>query len=240
MLNEKFWTRYFRAYDILNECGSYNCLMGNFLDKVPQHKGALILDAGCGSGNLSILLNNNGFRVVGIDFNEYALDIAKHKVLDIEYRIHDLRETMPFKDDSFECIVSNNVVYALDFDSRARLINEFYRVLKSQGICIISSIRKGWNPYRILLEEIKRRKKKKGYIKTTFDAIKWFKPLLTVLWSNQIVLRNKTQGFDLFVRKGEVANLMLKSGFVEIGEKLVYSDQAIMTIGKKSLNTICS
>jgi len=232
-LSEKFWSRYFRAYDILNECSAYKVLMACFVEKAAIPKNGLVLDAGCGSGNLSILLKNNDFRVVGIDFNEYAINIAKHKNSDIEYKIHDLRETLPFKNESFECIVSNNVIYALDYDSRERLINELYKVLKPQGICIISSIREGWNPYRILFEEIKNRKREKGYFKTILDAIKWFKPLLVVLWSNQIVLKNKTKEFDLFVREGEVADLMFKSGFIDIKEGTVYSNQAIMTIGKK-------
>src|SRR3989338_6251916 len=54
--------------------------------------GDSILDAGCGVGLNSEYLIKKGFNVLGIDFSEKMLEIAKGKVPDGEFRVMDIRD----------------------------------------------------------------------------------------------------------------------------------------------------
>lgn len=46
------------------------------LIKTKQIRGGKALDVGCGTGNYSFYLAQNGFEVVGVDFSQKALDVA--------------------------------------------------------------------------------------------------------------------------------------------------------------------
>jgi len=53
--------------------------MKHFMDYL--NRGDLILDVGCGPGISAKTFIENGFRVVGIDFSEKMIEIAKEKCL---------------------------------------------------------------------------------------------------------------------------------------------------------------
>jgi len=54
--------------------------------------GGLVLDVGCGGGRKSRYLIEQGFRVVGIDFSEKMIEIAKREVPSGEFHALDLRD----------------------------------------------------------------------------------------------------------------------------------------------------
>ena len=54
--------------------------------------GDLVLDAGCGSGDKSEYLIEKGMRVIGIDFSEKMIEIAKRTVSAGEFSVMDVRE----------------------------------------------------------------------------------------------------------------------------------------------------
>jgi len=50
-----------------------------YLDIVQEFGARRVLDLGCGTGTFALMLVNKGIRVVGVDPDEYAVDIARHK-----------------------------------------------------------------------------------------------------------------------------------------------------------------
>ena len=66
------------------------------LDKLPQDlKGTRILDAGCGTGVLSRMLDERGAEVVGVDISDNLVDVAKNRSRshrNIEYFSGDMKE----------------------------------------------------------------------------------------------------------------------------------------------------
>ncbi len=94
--------------------------------------GALdILDAGCGTGGNSAHLRGYG-RVIGIDVSSDALSFARARP--------GLRltrgsvERLPFRDESFDLVVSNDVLCHLQVADDARAAAEFGRVLRPGGV----------------------------------------------------------------------------------------------------------
>ncbi len=59
--------------------------------------GARVLDAGCGSGQKARFFQDLGMHVLGIDFSEKLLDIARRTATGSEFRLLDLRDigTLP-------------------------------------------------------------------------------------------------------------------------------------------------
>lgn len=55
--------------------------------------GNLVLDVGCGGGTKAKYLLNNGLRVMGIDFSEKMIEIAKKEVPRAEFLVMDLNDT---------------------------------------------------------------------------------------------------------------------------------------------------
>jgi SAM-dependent methyltransferase len=61
-----------------------------FISLLP--KGGLVLDAGCGGGTKSAYLIDRGMRVIGIDFSEKLIEIARREVPQAEFRALDMKE----------------------------------------------------------------------------------------------------------------------------------------------------
>jgi len=71
------------------------------LDSVNVKKGTRILDLGCGGGGSSVLANERGAQVSGLDAAEALIAIARDRVPDGNFRVGDLEE-IPYADNSFD------------------------------------------------------------------------------------------------------------------------------------------
>jgi ubiquinone/menaquinone biosynthesis C-methylase UbiE len=105
------------------------------LDLVVGGRGPLdALDAGCGTGFLSLELAARGHRVTGIDFAPAMLAEARRKAaaqsLAIRFEEADA-EQLPFPNASFDLVVSRHVLWTLPHPEAA--IDEWLRVLRPGG-----------------------------------------------------------------------------------------------------------
>jgi len=102
----------------------------------PPAKGARVLDAGCGTGEitarLSALFSDAWF--VGIDLEEPHLEMARQRCAPFGLRVCFERGdvlSLPFEERSFDLVVSRHVLQALPDAPRA--LREMARVLKPGG-----------------------------------------------------------------------------------------------------------
>jgi len=93
-----------------------------------------ILELGCGPGDVSKQLAKFADRVVGIDFSEKMINIAKSRFADIEFQTADA-EQQPFSDNSFDVVVSNYTAH--HFAQPQRVFEEARRVLKPNGRLVV-------------------------------------------------------------------------------------------------------
>jgi len=109
-----------------------------------------VLDAGCGNGNLLLrsLKNRNGkaraereaLQVIGMDFSGNMLGRAALRAGGDERAgfLQGSVTSLPFRDQSFERVVSSGVLTCLpNTQAAARALQEFYRVLKPEGILVV-------------------------------------------------------------------------------------------------------
>jgi ubiquinone/menaquinone biosynthesis C-methylase UbiE len=105
--------------------------------------GDKILDAGCGSGRLTIAAQNwvgpTG-EAQGIDPSQEMINQARKKAgregIAAQFRVA-LVEAIPFPDATFDVVMSRLVMHHLPGDLKQRGLAEMKRVLKPGGLCLI-------------------------------------------------------------------------------------------------------
>jgi ubiquinone/menaquinone biosynthesis C-methylase UbiE len=234
MDDKVFWARYFKTYDILNEAFPYQRLLEDLIGSLNINEGDLILDAGSGTGNLCIRLKKYGAIPVGFDFSEKALEIHREKDPDAIAYLGDLTERLPFPENYFDKIASNNVLYTIDKASRPGVIQEFYRVLKTDGKVVIANVRTGFNPIIIFLDHVRETKKSNGHLKTTRDFLKKCFSIAKMFYYSHCLIQKTMIGKYAFIEEHEQRNLLMQAGFREIADTVkTYSDQSYLDVGIK-------
>lgn len=109
----------------------HNFVLKNILKKGEKLK---ILDVGCGDGRLLNKIKNQ--ELFGVDVNLKELEKAEQRGV-VTSRLNIDIEPLPYKDDFFDVIISSEVVEHLLVPDN--LIKEAYRVLKNDGIFIVTT-----------------------------------------------------------------------------------------------------
>lgn len=92
-----------------------------------------VLDAGCGRGQF-IKFNPYGVKVSGIDFIKPDINKLKNEGYNVKYA--DLMRKLPYKDSSFDGIISSHVLEHIE--NPDMMLSEFKRILKKDGILVIA------------------------------------------------------------------------------------------------------
>jgi ubiquinone/menaquinone biosynthesis C-methylase UbiE len=114
--------------------GSYTKWLDEVLRDIPEGRKLKVLDVGCGPGFFSVILGRLGHKVTGIDYNEEMCSVAARNCrtygVDADFMRMDAHH-LEFDDDSFDLVVSRDVLWNLD--DPARVYNEMYRVVRPGG-----------------------------------------------------------------------------------------------------------
>jgi SAM-dependent methyltransferase len=111
-------------------------------EKFTQNHCQRILDLGCGNGRHVVALAKEGFNTIGLDISSSGLRLT-HEWLSEEglttgLVCADMRQYLPFKSDSFDGILSTQVIHhALLSDVRVT-IAEIWRILAEGGIAFVT------------------------------------------------------------------------------------------------------
>ena len=101
---------------------------------IPSGRPIDALDAGCGTGFLSLEMAARGHRVSGIDFAPAMLAAAQRKAvaqhLSVRFEEGDA-EQLPFPPGSFDLVISRHVLWTLPHPEAA--VDEWIRVLRPGG-----------------------------------------------------------------------------------------------------------
>ena len=109
--------------------------------------GGLVLDYGFGPGENMIHLLRLGYHCEGLEVSKNAKMLVERKLErypEFEgfanlHLLEDNQSSLPFGDDYFDYVLSNQVVYFLAHEEKIkRLFSEFRRVLKPKGRLIIT------------------------------------------------------------------------------------------------------
>jgi len=226
MLDSRFWKNYFEVYDVLNLLIPYQELLETICDELDIKPGERILEAGCGTGNLALKIKERGAEVIGLDNCKEALEIYRKKDPNAKVVLVDLREKLPFPDNYFDKIASNNTLYIIPKDQQLNVLKGFYRILKPNGKIVISNLKKVWKSSKIYIDGIKDNLRKEGAYPTIFKMMKMVIPTMKIFYYNYFI---KKESEYYFFDIGEQEKLLKQSGFQKLVKtKLVYANQAIL------------
>lgn len=98
-------------------------------------RGRDVLDAGCGTGYLAGQLARQGARVIGADFSERMIAIARSTHPTLDFRVDSCTELATVGDATVDLVVSNYVL--MDTPDLAGTIRAFHRVLRPGGHAVV-------------------------------------------------------------------------------------------------------
>ncbi|MFH1777453.1 MAG: class I SAM-dependent methyltransferase [Candidatus Omnitrophota bacterium] len=116
---------------------SYNHNQQLILSKLEKNPNAKLLDIGCNNGNFTLKAAEaiGTDKISGMEIDKKMAEEARKK--NINVKICDANKKFPFSDNSFDVIVSNQVVeHILETDN---FFSEIERILKPGGYAIIST-----------------------------------------------------------------------------------------------------
>jgi SAM-dependent methyltransferase len=107
------------------------------LQALPEGAGGQLLDLGCHDGEFTVRVGERlqAERVCGVEFIEEHAELARRR--GIAVHVGDLDAGLPYPDDSFETVHSNQVIEHVRFTDV--FLSEIRRVLKPGGIACLST-----------------------------------------------------------------------------------------------------
>jgi demethylmenaquinone methyltransferase/2-methoxy-6-polyprenyl-1,4-benzoquinol methylase len=137
---EAMFDRIASVYDLMNSvmtAGMHQRWRERTADLARVGPGSRALDVATGTGDLAIALAERGADVVGVDFAEKMLEIARRKAPALEFRSGNAL-ALEFPDDSFDAATVG--FGARNFDDLDRGLAEMARVVKPGGRVVVLEI----------------------------------------------------------------------------------------------------
>jgi demethylmenaquinone methyltransferase/2-methoxy-6-polyprenyl-1,4-benzoquinol methylase/phosphoethanolamine N-methyltransferase len=110
--------------------------------------GGVVLDVGCGTGELTLAAKARAGgtgKVYGIDAASEMIAAARSKAarqgVDVDFRV-DLVEALSFPDNTFDVVLSSLMMHHLPDDVKSKGLSEIYRVLKPGGHLLVVDVRR--------------------------------------------------------------------------------------------------
>lgn len=191
---------------------------------IAEIRGSHILDLCTGTGDLAILAAKKGAKVIGIDFCEEMLAIAKEKVGlanlkdKIEFKLGHI-PPLPFDDESFDCLICGFGLRHLPI--KKKTFGELLRVIKLGGRMIILEVGR---PKKRIFKEIHHLYfyHLMPYLGGIFAG--WSKPYHYLKESTDLYLPSQEKLLDLMQKSGfshlKVINLTFGAISIYVGEKV--------------------
>jgi ubiquinone/menaquinone biosynthesis C-methylase UbiE len=114
-----------------------------------------ILDAGCGTGLVGEILNKNSFQnLIGVDFSQEMLNIAKQKNVYQSLDLVDLTKKLDYEDNLFDAVICAGTFTCGHVGPEA--LREMVRITKQGGYICFTVRKQEWeaSPYMQIIKDL--------------------------------------------------------------------------------------
>jgi ubiquinone/menaquinone biosynthesis C-methylase UbiE len=109
-------------------------LLHDFIDLLsPKSK---VLDAGCGAGIPIAKMLAENFDVIGVDFSDAQIELARKNVPNAHFLRADMTQ-LDIPDESLDGICSYYAIIHIPREEHVSLFESFYRMLKTGGVALL-------------------------------------------------------------------------------------------------------
>jgi ubiquinone/menaquinone biosynthesis C-methylase UbiE len=109
-------------------------LLRKLVERLP--KNATILDAGCGSGYPVTQLLAQHFQVTGLDFALKQIQLAKNRVLGVEFICADVTN-LPIRGDTFDAVCCYYSIIHIPRSEHPKVLVDFLNILRPAGLALL-------------------------------------------------------------------------------------------------------
>ena len=220
------WNIYSYFYDTLNELIPYRNMIHEISNLLNTNKDSVILDAGCGTGNLCKALLKPNRSVIGIDRCTPMLKIARPKLNgQAEIKEMDINKQLEFPSNMFDGAALINVLYVVE--EPERVLKEIYRVLKPSGTLVLVNPVPNINTNNAFYEHCKL---------SHFNMFKNLKLILKLSIVGAInfliSIKGKKKNYH-FISQENLSKMLQNQGFEVVSSKITYADECYMFVARK-------
>ena len=151
----KNWAKKYED-DVINLAGYVGHLItSELLLSYLRNTQARIFDAGCGTGLVGEILNKNSFQnLIGVDFSQEMLNIAKQKNVYQSLELVDLTKKLDFEDNLFDAIICAGTFTCGHVGPDA--LREMVRITKQGGYICFTVRKQEWeaSPYMQIINDL--------------------------------------------------------------------------------------
>lgn len=235
MTSYALWNRYMQCYDALTRVESYTRNIDDIASMAAPCFGARILDAGSGTGTLSMLLRERGADVTSLDFSEEALRHHLRKDPAAKVLRASLEEPLAFDAESFDLVCCTSVLFALSRSGCNTAVREFFRVLRPGGKTIISVAAPSKKNGTLFAKHLGRMVSHNTPARQRMSALLDMPRMARVMYYNyRLQQLPDWQGYHRFSEQ-ELHELLENAGFANIAIGRTYSESFFLAVATKKL-----
>lgn len=125
--------------DDSSEGDSYAALERFLASRWAPDAGTRAIELGCGGGQASLMLAEHGYDVVGVDYSETAIELARQNAeeagVDCEFVVADALDLAEFDANDFGLVIDNHCLHCLvEPDDREAFLKQATRLLYPGGM----------------------------------------------------------------------------------------------------------
>jgi DNA-binding transcriptional MerR regulator/ubiquinone/menaquinone biosynthesis C-methylase UbiE len=125
-----------KSNDELGLFEKYDEILAEIRSRIIKHNAKIVIDIGCGTGNLCGELNGD-MDIIGIDQSLEMILLAKKKYNNMKFRLGNFLDK-PFRKNDVDIVVSTYAFHSLNSDEKKTAIKYMLEYLKNDGKIIIA------------------------------------------------------------------------------------------------------
>lgn len=111
---------------------AYNFYYSKIKEIIKPSNNEFILDAACGTGEITYLFYKAGYRIKGCDFSDYLVCKARLNFSEVDFYVDDLTR-MNHTYEKYDKIFVNNAIFYIHPKFLQKTINNLYSILNKKG-----------------------------------------------------------------------------------------------------------